>query len=171
MANNYNLTSEIIKPLIIDNKYYYSYNSIHYIIKNSYKKILKEFKPDIIIAIAGGGLIPGRIMKTYLNVPLYIVSLSLYGKYDQPNKNINVLQWINLDLQNKKVLIVDEVDDTRTTLEFCVKKLQNENNANDISVFVIHNKKKVKRGNLDDVKYFNGEEINDLWVVYPWDMV
>jgi hypothetical protein len=38
--------------------------------------------------------------------------------------------------------------------------------ASDVSVMVIHNKKKEKRGKFPkEMKYFVGEEIEDVWVV------
>jgi hypoxanthine phosphoribosyltransferase len=49
---------------------------------------------------------------------------------------VNIIQWINLNLKDKKVLIIDEIDDTRKTMDFCVKELVEKNNANDMCVFV-----------------------------------
>ena len=54
----------------------------------------------------------------------------------------------NFNLINKKVLIVDEVDDTGTTLKFCIENLKTKNQLNDCSVFVIHNKQKNKNLHL-----------------------
>tara|TARA_B110000967_G_scaffold132026_1_gene134798 strand:+ start:714 stop:869 length:156 start_codon:yes stop_codon:yes gene_type:complete len=33
---------------------------------------------DIVIAIGGGGLIPSRIIRNYINKPIYVVTVSLY---------------------------------------------------------------------------------------------
>lgn len=63
------------------------------------------------------------------------------------------------NLIGKNVLIVDEVDDTRTTLEYAVKELQKDvaqaakeagkdPESTKFSIFVLHNKDKTKRGAL-----------------------
>lgn len=69
-------------------------------------------------------------------------------------------------VKGKRVLIVDEVDDTRTTLAYSVEQIKKHEVAA-VGVLVIHNKKKPKRTNLSsDVKYFSGEEIDDKWVIF-----
>ncbi len=150
-------------------KIYVTYDEIH----NEIKKIspqLIEFNPDIIIAIGGGGLIPGRIIRTFLKKPLYTVTIQYYNEKDELNSNAKIMQWINEDLKPKKVLLVDEMDDTGSTLCFCLDKLKRDNNVTDIGVFVIHNKKKPKRYTELSIPYFCCYEVSDKWVSYPWDM-
>jgi len=88
-------------------------------------------------------------------------------------------------LIGKNVLIVDEVDDTRTTLEYAVKELQKDvasaaekagkdPNSTKFSIFVLHNKDKTKKGHLpeDMVKenrYLAAVTLPDLWINYPWE--
>ena len=85
--------------------------------------------------------------------------------------NIDVIQWLDIDLSNKNVLIVDEIDDTRTTLEFCVNKLTTDNRLNNYGVFVIHNKLKTKKFKFpDNIFYYSCSNIIDKWVGYPWDI-
>lgn len=52
-----------------DGKSYVSYDQIHILCQRAGEKILKEFPPDLVIAIGGGGFIPARIMRTFLKVP------------------------------------------------------------------------------------------------------
>ena len=149
-------------------KLYYSYNDITNLIKNNVHKI-KINEIDYVIAIGGGGLIPSRIMRNYINKPIYVITVSSYDDENMKD-NIEVLQWIDLDLKDKKVLIIDEIDDTRKTLDFCINRLKTQNNANNISVFVLQNKIKEKIGNFDNIiNYISCETIEDKWVVYPWD--
>jgi hypoxanthine phosphoribosyltransferase len=52
----------------------------------------------------------------------------------------------------------------------CCVDLVRKHLASEVGVMVIHNKLKPKRGNFtSDVKYFAGENIEDVWIVYPWD--
>lgn len=151
-----------------------AYDDIHAIIKDTYTKI-SEFNPDVIIAISGGGLIPARIMRTYVNKPVFTVGFQLYDKDDKIMPNIKKTQWLDDEIikeyiHNKTVLIVDEVDDTRTTLFHCVEELKKCCSPKNIIVTVIHNKLKQKKHLLaNDVIYVPGTETGDEWIVYPWD--
>lgn len=151
-----------------------SYNDIHKIIKDMSAKI-KEFKPDVIIAISGGGLIPARMMRTHIQKPIFTVGFQLYDKNDKMMETIKKTQWLDNEIikqfvNGKTVLIVDEVDDTRTTLYHCIQELKNCSCPKNILVSVIHNKLKLKKKLLSgDVVYIPGKEIGDEWIVYPWD--
>ena len=150
-------------------KYYYEYNTIHREIQNKAQVIKNSFNPDIILAIGGGGLIPARILRTFIDKPIYVISVKGYEETIK-NDNVEIIQWLDKDLSNKKVLIVDEVDDTRTTLKFCVDRLRKLNNVKHLGIFVVNNKIKNKVWNLDDnIKYFSAKEMEDIWIVYPWD--
>ena len=147
----------------------YSYNKITQLIKDNAHKI-NNYNPDYIIAIGGGGLIPARLIRNYVKKPLYVVTLSLYDD-DKIKDTVEIIQWIDNDLSEKKIMIVDEVDDTRKTLDFCIKRFKLINNAKDIGVFVLQNKIKEKLGQLDDdIKYISCENVQDDWIVYPWDL-
>jgi hypoxanthine phosphoribosyltransferase len=65
---------------------------------------------------------------------------------------------------------VDEVDDSRSTLEFCLRELL-RHAPKEIAVAVLHNKIKEKRGRLPpEIRhYFVGEVLEDRWICYPWD--
>jgi uncharacterized protein len=87
-------------------------------------------------------------------------------------------------LIGKNILIVDEVDDTRTTLEYAVRELEKDvetarrqtgrTEETNFFIFVLHNKKKPKTGYLpDDMekqgKYLAARETGDVWICYPWE--
>jgi adenine/guanine phosphoribosyltransferase-like PRPP-binding protein len=88
-------------------------------------------RPDVIVAIGGGGFIPARMLRTELKVPILAVSLELYDDTTNTiNGSVKRIQWFDETsgagrelVQGKRVLIMDEVDDTRTTLKFCVEEL------------------------------------------------
>jgi hypothetical protein len=99
------------------------------------------------IAIGGGGYVPARILRSFLkqpgapNIPIQAIGLSLYeslpttadSPVEAPGTKVTRTQWLDLsaigsmsNLVGKKVLIVDEVDDTRTTLEYAVRELEKD---------------------------------------------
>jgi hypoxanthine phosphoribosyltransferase len=94
------------------------------------------------------------------NIPIQAIGLSLYeqlgtSSVEEIGTKVTRTQWLDLsslemeNLIGKNVLIVDEVDDTRTTLEYAVKELEKdvqavsrrlgrESEETKLSVFVLH---------------------------------
>jgi hypothetical protein len=153
---------------------YFSYGEIHRTVKALAQKIRASgFEPDVTVAIGTGGFIPARILKTYLGKPILTVGLVYYSENHKPTESPKIIQWIDeveKRLTGRKILLVDEVDDTRVTLGYCLRELLRHHPA-EIGVAVLHNKRKAKSGSLpDEVKlYIAGAEIEDKWVCYPWD--
>lgn len=112
--------------------------------QESADKILADFQPQLMIAIGGGGYVPARILRSFLkkpgspNIPIQAIGLSLYeslgnDEVEAPGTKVTRTQWLDLtalgemeNLVGKRILIVDEVDDTRTTLEYAVKELEKD---------------------------------------------
>eukprot|EP00277_Geminigera_cryophila_P003465 CAMPEP_0179431670 /NCGR_PEP_ID=MMETSP0799-20121207/16503_1 /TAXON_ID=46947 /ORGANISM="Geminigera cryophila, Strain CCMP2564" /LENGTH=227 /DNA_ID=CAMNT_0021208719 /DNA_START=223 /DNA_END=906 /DNA_ORIENTATION=+ len=159
-----------------DGKVYFSYAQIHAAVASLVPKVM-EFKPDVIIAIGGGGFIPARMLRTQVKVPILAVSLELYDD-DTNTKNqvVKKVQWfdetsgVGKQVRGKRVLIMDEVDDTRTTLKYCVEEVMRTNAPSHIAVAVVHNKLKKKEAELPaGVIYMAGEDVPNKWNCYPWD--
>jgi hypothetical protein len=158
----------------IDGKYFLSYADIHETVRSLAGSIAASgFDPDLIVAIGTGGFIPARILKTFMKKPILTVGISYYGPDNKPASTPHTIQWIDeveKKLAGRKVLLVDEVDDSRVTLEYCLRELLRHGPA-EIAVAVLHNKRKEKRGGLPPAvrRYFAGEELEDRWICYPWD--
>ena len=161
----------------LDGKVYFSYEDIHDAVSSSVDRV-KAFRPDVIVAIGGGGFIPARMLRTEVKVPIVAVGLELYDDNTNTiNENgVQIKQWFSTDygpgalVENGRVLIVDEVDDTRTTLAACVSELRKRHKPSKVGCLVVHNKLKPKRASLPkDVTYIACEEVPDEWNCYPWD--
>ncbi|KAI5794361.1 hypothetical protein DFH27DRAFT_566214 [Peziza echinospora] len=185
---------------------YITYNEVHKLCQEAGKKILADFKPNLMIAIGGGGFIPARILRSFLktpnstNIPIQAIGLSLYEKLGDSNAPEETLgtqvtrtQWLDFssvkgsDLIGKNILIVDEVDDTRTTLQYAVQELAKdvqeqarrvgrENEETKFFVFVLHNKNKPKNGVLPESmmsqgRYLAAKTVGDVWCCYPWEAI
>lgn len=183
-------------------KVYVTYNQVHKLCQQSAERILNEFHPNLMIAIGGGGYVPARILRSFLkkpgspNIPIQAIGLSLYeslgsNPVEEPGTKVTRTQWLDLsslemaNLIGKSVLIVDEVDDTRTTLEYAVRELQKdveeakkrlgrESEKTTFTIFVLHNKDKDKKGELPkeiigEGKYLAAETVGDVWICYPWE--
>ena len=160
----------------IDGKVYFSYADIHETVASLVPQI-QDFNPSVIIAIGGGGFIPARMLRTELKIPILAVSLELYDDSTKTaRKAVKKIQWFDENsevgsmVRGQRVLIVDEVDDTRATLQYCVEEVIETNGPSHIAVAVVHNKLKQKKGVLtDDILYLAGENVADCWNCYPWD--
>jgi len=184
---------------------YITYNQVHKLCQNAAPKILDEFKPNLMIAIGGGGYVPARILRSFLktpgspNIPIQAIGLSLYeklseeGPEEEIGKKVTRTQWLdftslsNTDLIGKNILIVDEVDDTRTTLQYAVQelskdvqlqaeKLSGDPPKTNFFIFVLHNKDKSKGGKLPEEmtkegRYLAAETVGDVWCCYPWEAI
>ena len=142
---------------------------MHKLCQEAAPKILNDFKPDLMIAIGGGGYVPARILRSFLkqpgspNIPIQAIGLSLYEKLpnsgdkdvEEAGTKVTRTQWLDMsalgemsNLVGRRVLIVDEVDDTRTTLEYAVRELQkdveearskiNSDKKTEFAIFVLH---------------------------------
>jgi len=182
-------------------KLYVSYKKIHKLCQESAEKILHEFRPDYMIAIAGGGYIPARILRTFLkrpgakNIPIHAIGLVLYEDHctatgdEVAGKEVVRTQWLDFstlspqELIGKRILVVDEVDDSRRTLDYAVSELNKDISAQALKlgrkdetvfgVFVVHNKDKHKEGELPERvmrnRYWAGQTTGDQWICYPWE--
>lgn len=179
-------------------KVYVSYNQLHHVIRQTVERtnLAQTFAPTLLIAISAGGFLPARILRNILKVelggkslPVQTIGLCLY---ESERHEIYKTQWVATDLNvdplaisfsGQHILIVDEVDETRTTLSFAVSELQKDIDKQrqqvqdwlepKLGVFVVHNKTLPKRAQLPDElmkdSYFVGEHVGGEWIVYPWD--
>ncbi|KAF5092799.1 hypothetical protein D0Z00_004403 [Geotrichum galactomycetum] len=187
-------------------KLFISYNNVHKLCQEAAVQI-KKFSPDLMIAIGGGGFIPARILRTFLkepgakNIPIQAIGLSLYedlgtdSQVETAGLEVVRTQWLDFgtlaknsgSLIGKTVLIVDEVDDTRTTLHYALSELEKdvreqaialgrENEVTRFLIFVLHNKNKEKKAELpqkmiEEGRYVAARTVEDIWIAYPWEAI
>lgn len=155
-----------------------TYNDIHRLIRAAAGPIQSTFRPDMLIAIGGGGFLPARVLRTFLrdpstkrNIPIHAIGLSLYESLpgttaEQIGSEVVRTQWLGPDagktLLGRRALIVDEVDDSRKTLQYAVSELRKDVEAaieglpeeekdakrTKFAIFVVHNKEKEKFGTI-----------------------
>lgn len=159
-------------------KLYCSYEQIHQLIETLAPRVATQFDPEVIVGIGTGGYIPARILRSHIRIPFLAVGLRLYNDAtDSAEEQIVKTQWFddNCDpwklLHGKRVLIVDEIDDSRRTLQYCAEKIMEEYTPAKVGILVVHNKLKDKHGVIPEgVEYFCGQDIpGEVWLVYPWE--
>ncbi|GFH06823.1 uncharacterized protein HaLaN_01525, partial [Haematococcus lacustris] len=98
----------------------------------SVARLLDEFNPTMLVPISGGGLIPARLIRSGIKqttgktLPTQVVGAYHYDD-DAAVVHEKVIrtQWLSPDapINGARMLLVDEVDDSRKTLAFIVAEM------------------------------------------------
>lgn len=122
------------------------------------------FKPDYIIGLTTGGLIPLYFLARKLenNRNILTISVNSYDKNKMGNLKISYLPEI--DLSNKNILLVDDIAGTGNTLKEISNILNNKYKVGELKIATIVA--------LKDSKFYPdwyGTEKQEDWIVFPWD--
>lgn len=149
---------------------------VHQIVRGMAKD---HWRPDYIVGITRGGLIPAVMLSQYLEVPMHTLDVSFRDNDLGPESNL----WMAEDAfgyqaEKKKILVVDDINDTGRTLNFikedwpsgCFPKGEWDKVWHDNVRFatIVDN----QSSEFKDVDY-TGLTINKheepSWVVFPWE--
>lgn len=148
---------------------HFSWNDIEKDCRKIAKKI-GAVKIDLIVAITKGGLPPAVILANkYLDKPhiitLQLEEIFLEKKANYSAKKVNIISRLNsYPISGKRVLIVDDVADTGSTLIKAGQLVKN-NQPEKIITAVLHYKPRSRI--TPDI--FARKIANDIWIVYPWE--
>ena len=89
---------------------------VHRIVRDMAKD---HWRPDYIVGITRGGLVPAVMISQYLEVPMHTLDVSFRDNDLGPESNL----WMAEDAfgyqaEKKKILVVDDINDTGRTLNF-----------------------------------------------------
>ncbi len=122
------------------------------------------FEPDFVVGIANGGLIPLYFLVKKLDYKkVFTITVSSYEK--DKKGDVKILYLPQIDLSNKKVLLVDEIVETGDTFKTISEVLKKDYKVAEIKTVVLGiNKEKCKI--IPDFHVF---EVQGEWVVFPWE--
>jgi uncharacterized protein len=127
------------------------------------QKISDAYKPDFVVGIARGGLIPARILTDLLETPqLTTIQVEFYTDINQTLSKPLLKQPLTASVANKRVLLVDDIADTGQSLQFAKTYLQTQG-VKEIKTATIYKK---TRSTITPDFY---EKQTSSWVVFPWD--
>ncbi|MEM2005057.1 MAG: phosphoribosyltransferase [Zestosphaera sp.] len=117
-----------------------------------------------VVTISRGGLVPARIVSDVIGVDdLHVVRSRFWGVGGIIFKEPEISYYGGLNLGGKKVLIVDEVVDTGSTMSRIVR-LVNDLGASKVKTAVLHYK---TSSSLKPDYYVELVE-KWVWIYYPW---
>ena len=173
-------------------KKYYDYIQIQdWVNKISFQMFKDNWRPDYIVGLTRGGLIPAVMMSHTLDIPMHTLEVKLR---DHANTESNL--WMAEDaygyggtfedkpiydeFKQKNILIIDDINDTGATLDWIIQDWQKSclptserwDNVwgNNVRFAVLIDNASSKFSRKVD---YCGKEINkaerDVWIVYPWE--
>ncbi len=132
------------------------------------KIISSDFRPDVIIGIARGGLVPARLISDYLFVK---EMLSIRTEHWGITANIDgeavLKDKLSSSLENKRVLIVDDITDTGQSMKISKDYIKSLGPAEVKTATMLH---------IENPSYkpdFFGEDIKRdkwSWFIFPWNV-
>ena len=122
------------------------------------------YKPDYVVGIAMGGLIPLALVAEGLKVKQVaaVAARSYDEKTKKPGKLV-ISHMPQLQARGKKILLIDEIVDTGQTFEIVSKVLKETSGAAQIKTAAIVVSATCKTP--PDFFVMNA----DIWVVFPWE--
>jgi len=124
---------------------------------------LREYKPDVIVGIARGGLIPAvRLSHILGDIELKVIDVKFYTDINEHTEMPKITIPIYGDLKGERVVIVDDVSDTGKTLEVVINEVKRLG-AKEIKVACLAMKPWTSV--VPDFYVFR----TDKWIVFPWE--
>jgi len=169
------------------NKIYYTERTVKTWVHDIVRAMNHDgFKPDYIVGLTRGGLVPAVMLSHYLDVPMHSLGVSLRDNTGfGPESNCWMAEdaygYKSLDEQDpKNILIVDDINDSGATLNWIREDWQSGCMPNDVDrwndiwgnttrfAVMVNN----EASDFKDVNYV-GQSINKLeepiWCVFPWE--
>ena len=123
-----------------------------------------DFRPEIIVAIARGGVVPARILCDFFSVyELLTLRVEHYAKGAQPQPLARIVTPLSADVAARRILLVDDVSDTGDTLRLAFDHLLEVKPAQ-LKSAVLHHKQTATYA----PDFFGIELRGWRWLIYPW---
>ena len=122
------------------------------------------YDPEWVIAIARGGFPVARYVCDFLDIKnLASLQLSHYASAAEKKKDVEVRNNFTAEVSGKRLLLVDDVNDSGKTLQAATELLRRQNPA-ELRSAVLHHKES-SRFQVD----YCTERISEWrWITYPW---
>ena len=147
---------------------YVSWNNIEeWTLKIRNMLVEDNFMPEIIIGIARGGLVPARMISDYLLIKdLLSIKTEHWGLTATMDGKAILAGKLNHNLENKKVLLVDDITDTGESMKIAYEYLKSLNPKEIKTASMLY----VNSSSYVPDYYGQGiTKDNWAWFVFPWN--
>ncbi len=132
------------------------------------QKIIKDYRPDLIIGLSRGGLVPARILSDSLWIKdLLSVKTEHWGITATRNGQAILRDPGSLNIGGRNVLIVDDITDTGQSMKLAYEFVKKQDPANIRTATMLH----ITRSEF--IPDYYGEEITEknwAWFIFPWNV-
>jgi hypoxanthine phosphoribosyltransferase len=144
-------------------KEHVSFDDIAAMVEQLAEQVRGEY--DLLLAVTRGGLIPAGLLAYRLGLRnILVAAVEFYDDAGQPGASPTFLQFpADPLLRDQRVLVVDEVWDSGTTVEAVTTRVRQA--GGEPTVAVLHYKPTHSRVSIEPDYYVRA---TDAWVVYPW---
>ncbi|MGQ9686482.1 MAG: phosphoribosyltransferase [Thiobacillaceae bacterium] len=142
-----------------------SWTRFHALARKLARRVLASgYRPDILVAIGRGGYLPARILSDFLDL-MDLTSFKIEHYHaTRKGRQARVRYPLNVDLTDRRVLLVDDVSDSGDTFRVALDHLASCGSPAEVRTAVLHHK--VVSPYVPD--YYAQKVIKWRWIVYPW---
>lgn len=128
---------------------------------------LGGWKPDMIIAISRGGLIPAVMLSHILKVrDIHTLKIQSYTDTNDQFDIEMLPPYLDFDLIfNKKLLIIDDIQDSGRTINWVKSYLSQFSRKENHRYAVLVTKLEISEFGCYTAEHINSKD----WVVFPWE--
>lgn len=83
-------------------------------------RVARDYEPEVVVGIARAGVVPAGVVSSILRTDLYAMTISRREGGEQIRERPEVLSAAPLQLEGKRVLIVDEITTSGDTLRLAL---------------------------------------------------
>lgn len=121
------------------------------------------FQPDVVVAIARGGFVPARLLCDTLGV-MELASFRIeHYRGQQVEAQARIRHSLNVPVQDKRVLVVDDLSDTGETFAVAVDYLKSLGAA-EVRTAALHHKQQ----STFEPDFYARRIKQWRWLAYPW---
>ena len=140
-----------------------SWDELYALLTELTRSIRAEYRPEVIIGVARGGYIPARIAADLLDVPtIGTIGVAFYEDVGRRMRSPVITQPLNVSVENKRVLVIDDIVDTGESLVLVATEMRGR--VEELRTATIF-RKPWARFTPD----YSGQE-TEAWVVFPWEL-
>lgn len=121
------------------------------------------FRPDVLLALGRGGLVPGRLLSDFLDIrELYVASVAFYRGVREPGERPSIKHMPREELAGRHVLLVDDVADSGETLVEALEQVRGAG-AKEVRTATLY----YKPWSRFKPDYYVAT--TSAWVIFPWE--
>jgi hypoxanthine phosphoribosyltransferase len=147
--------------------YFVSWKEIEQLCRELAQKI-SSYKPDLIIALSRGGIVPARLISDLLIIKdIITIKVNHWGITATKDKTAEISYAVPINLSEKKVLVVDDITDTGESLSLAKKYIIENMKPKELKTATLYH---IDHSSIVPDFFARELKASDwTWFVWPWN--